>query len=223
MNQQSNNKGHTCRQAGFTLIEMLVVMALMAMLIVLSAPFVASLRSDISMQSTLRQVKVDLVSTISYSLAGKSFAALSADDLMNHKLIPAAYSLYFATDTDYGDQAPYKYLELIADEEGLEKSMSLSYEYDHEYRSPSVYLKGITLKNTEGTTTTDSAYIIILPPFGKILFVNDDENLLLNLTENDLYQNQHDFDEIQLSFQYKDDESSETIMTLNKSKVINIL
>lgn len=204
---------------------MLVVMALMAMLIVMSAPFVASLRSDISMQSTLRQIKVDLVSTISYSLAGKSFAALSADDLMNPKLIPAAYSLYFATDTDYGDQTPYKYLELTADEEGLEKSMSLSYEYDHEYRSPSVFLKGISLKNSEtgSITTTDSAYIIILPPFGKLLFVNDDENLLLHLNEKDLYQNQRDFDEIELHFQYKDDESSETIMTLNKSKVINII
>ncbi len=218
MNQIANNKG-------FTLIEMLIVLALMAMLIALSAPFVTSLRSDIAMQRTLRQVKTDMVSTIDYSLAGKSFAALSADDLMNPELIPAAYSLYFETSDTYGDQAPYKYLELSADEEGLSKSMSLSYEYEHEYEAPAVYLKEIVLKNSvnSGSTTTDSAHIIILPPFGKILFVNDDETLLLHPMEGDLYQNQNDFDEIELHFQHKDDESSETILTLDKGKVINIL
>jgi len=198
-------------------------MALMAMLIVMSAPFVTSLRSDTAMQSTLRQVKVDLVSTMSYSLAGKSFAAISADDLMNPELIPAAYSLYLKTDTDYGDQTPYKYLELSAESEGLDKPYKLSYEHEKEYDNPSVYLKEINLKNSESgnSVAVDSAYIVIMPPFGKILFVDEDDNFLNHMTENDLFQNQHDFDEIQLHFQYKDDELSEVVMSLNQNKVIN--
>ncbi len=207
---------------GFTFIEMLIVLALMAMLIALSAPFIASLRSDIAMQNTLRQVKTDLVSTMSYSMAGKSFASLSANDLMNPKLIPAAYALYFTKDDDYGDQTPYQYLELTAEEEGLNKSMKNSYKNPHDYASPSVYLKKIVLKGESNEKTVNSAYIIIMPPFGKILFVQEDENLLLHLVEDDLYQNQSDFDKIELYFQYKDDDATESVISFDKGKVINI-
>ena len=224
MNQQPDTKGLSVRKAGFTLIEMLIVLALMSMLIVLSAPFVTSLRSDIAMQRTLKQVKTDMVSTLSYALAGKTFASLSADELMDPTLIPAAYSLYFETDTDYGDQKPYKYFEIKADQEGLNQSMSRSYDFEHEYESPSVFLKGITLKKAGvEIATVDTAHIIILPPFGRILFVHDDEGLLQNMMEENLYQNQDDFDEIQLHFQYKDDENTLTTLTMNKGKVINIL
>lgn len=220
MKQFLQSKGS---KAGFTLVEMLIVLALMAMLIVLAAPFVTSLRSDIAMQRTLKQVKTDMVSALSYALAGKSFASLSADELMNPDLIPAAYSLYFETDTDYGDQTPYRYLELTADRDGLNSTMALSYDQPNEYESPSVYLKEISLKKLGTTvTTTDSAHVIVLPPFGRLLFVNDDEGLLLNIQEEDLYQNQHDFDEIELQFQYKDDEASLTTLSLDSGKVINI-
>jgi len=209
---------------GFTFIELLIVMGIMAMLIVLSAPFVSSLSSDIDIQRSIRQVKVDLVSVISYSLAGKSFAALSADDQMNPDLIPAAYSLYFEVD-NYGDQKPYKYLELTAEEEGLSKAMKLSYEMDHDYESSTVYLKEITLKNSNTGTSksVNSAYIMVLPPFGKLLFVDENKNFLSHLNEDDFYQNQREFDEINLLFQYKDDEITETILSLNSSKIINIL
>lgn len=225
MNRSPKNKGLSSAKAGFTLIEMLIVLALMAMLIVLSAPFVTSLRSDISMQRTLKQVKTDMVSALSYALAGKSFASLSADELINPDLIPAAYALYFETDTDYGDQTPYRYLELTAVDEGLNSTMELSYDYANEYESPAVYLKGITLTNSEtgASKATDSAYIIVIPPFGRLLFVDDDESYLQHVSETDFYQNQQDFDGIQLHLQYKDDEDSLTALTLNKAKVINIL
>ena len=209
---------------GFTIIELLIVLGLMAMLLALSVPFVASLRSDISLQKTLQGIKVDIVSTIDYSLAGKSFAALSADDLTNPKLIPAAYALYFETDSDYGEQTPYKYLELASEEEGLDKAMKVSYEMPHEYSAPGVYLKDISFYNSDTgrNEKADSGYIVVLPPFGKLLFVDDGEGFLSGLTENDFYQNQRDFNGIKLHFQYKDDESTETVMSLNQGKVINI-
>jgi len=217
MNQHSRTKG-------FTFIELIVVMALMAILIALSAPFVASLQSDIAMQRNLRQVKVDLVSIISYSLAGKSFAALSADDLMDPKNIPAAYALYFETDTDYGDQTSYRYMEFTAEEDGLNQAMELSYDIPHEYVSPAVYLKELNLINSiTGTSqSVNSAYIVVVPPFGKILFVNKGENFITGLSADGFYQDQKNFDEIELHFQYKDDELSETVISLNQSKIINI-
>ena len=209
---------------GFTLIEMLIVLALMAMLLTLSAPFVTSLRSDIAMKRVLRSVKLDMVSTISYSLAGKSFSALDADDLTDPALIPSAYALYFEKDFDYGDTNFYEYLEFVSEEDGTNKPMTVSYKNPHEYPAPSVYLHSIVFREsvTGNEVDADAGYIIVLPPFGKLLFVRDDESFLKSLTEDDLYINQHDFDEIILGFQYKDKPQTKVSLSLNRNKVINV-
>jgi len=211
--------------AGFTLIEILIVMGIMAMLIVLSAPFVTTLRSQIAMQGVLRQVKVDLVSTMSYSLAGKSYAALSEDDLMNPELIPAAYLLYFQKDADFGGERIYKYLELTAEEALSEKPLKTSYEFDHELSSPGVFLQDISLLNrvTGASQQVDAAYIVIMPPFGKVLFINDDQSFLSRLDAEELYRDREDFDEIQLTFQYKDRDFEAGTLSFSKDKILNIL
>ncbi len=211
--------------SGFTLIEIFVVIGISAMLIALSAPFVTSLQSDISMQQTLRQVKVDLVSTLNYSLAGKSFAALSAKQLMNPELIPEAYALYFQVDPSYGAQTPYDYLEFTANSDSEQKSLKSSYQKQNDYPNSSVYLKSITLLNSRKQSHLDlkNAFIFILPPFGKVIFLNENLESLAHLNSEKLEKNMDEYDQIKLTFQYKDDSKNAITLSFDKNKILNIL
>lgn len=213
------------KNKGFTLIEILIVVGIMAMLMALSAPFVSSLRADTSIQQTLRQVKVDLVSTLSYSLAGKSFAAISADDLMNPDFIPEAYALYFQVQDKDGYQPPYHYLEFTSSTSLEEKALKSSYQKENEYPNSTVFLKEIYLLNSTDQTTVkaEAAYIFILPPFGRVVFVNENLDTLDNFSQEKIQESIQSYDQIQMTFQYKDDEKNVSKLTFDKSKILNIL
>ena len=86
--------------AGFTLVELIIVMAIMSFLLALSAPMVEAARSDIAMNRTLRFVKTDMITAMGYALAGKSVAAQVSGDLKDRSQIPKTYALYFQTSDD---------------------------------------------------------------------------------------------------------------------------
>lgn len=212
------------------MIELLVVMGLMMILLAIAAPFASSIRSDISMKKTVRQIKTDIITNIGYSLAGKSIAALSARDLTNPDLIPSHYALYFKSDDDYGDQAPYRYIEMTTEiiDSSIQKTNVL-YQIEKEIASPVVYLKDIRLKTSESDTGTSvsSAYIIFTPPFGKIVFMNGYDSLLVDDHETfnpiTTFKDADNYKIIELDFQYKDDENSITTLSFSTDKIINII
>jgi len=218
-----------CR-AGFTLIEFLIVSGVMMFLLAMAAPFSTSIRSEISMKKTLRQVKTDIITTMGYSLAGKSIAALSEGDLMNTSLVPSHYALYFATDTDYGDQKPYKYLEMTTEIiTSSEQETKLVYQKEKEIPSSAIYLKSIRLKKNESDPglAVNSAFMLFVPPFGKVVFFTGHNSLLTDASYefNSLssIKNASDYRFIELDFQYKDEEQTLTTLSFGVDKMINIL
>ncbi len=208
-------------QKGFTLIELLVVIGLMAIVLGLSVPFVTSLRSDVSLRKTLKQVETDVVSTLNYSLAGKSFAAISSGDLVESELIPAAYLLHFQV-SEEGDQYPYIYFELADNGGGQENPMTITYQKNKDFPGSSVFLKQIELisRVDQVSESVQSASILIQPPFGRVSFIELGTENLGTFTEQILYDDQK-YDEIRLSFQYKDDEKNLSHFKFNTSKLLN--
>ncbi|MFH0837975.1 MAG: type II secretion system protein [Patescibacteria group bacterium] len=210
--------------AGFTLVELIIVMAIMGLLLAMSAPFVSATRSDISMSRTIRVIKTDLMTNLGYALAGKSIGALSADALLDPEQIPSHYALYFQKMDDYGGGVPYSYLEFHPLEDG--KNVKVSYMIEKEWPSSDVYLKEIRLSKDDGSAgkTVDSGLIFFTAPFGKINFVSGIKSLaegdMLNLKE--AFLSEADYKEIELVLQYKNEELSETTLSFSVDKYINV-
>lgn len=213
------------KNAGFTLVELIIVLAIMSFLIALSAPMVEAARSDISMNRTLRYVKTDLITGMGYALAGKSIAALSSGNLMDTKQIPESYALYFTTSPDDFAGPEYQYLELVPD--GDTGHVRLNYQVNKEWPSPAVALRAIRLLNEDGSTaeTPKEALIFFTSPFGRINIISDPGQLLseggtLDLTE--AFSAQSHIKKIELEFQFRDNEIGRSTLSLSTDKTINI-
>lgn len=212
------------------MVELLVVMTLMAFVLGMAAPFATSIRSDIAMRKTIRQVKTDLLTNIGYSLAGKSITALTAGDLMNPDLIPSHYALYFKADDDFGDPAPYKYVEMRSEiESSTVQKAKVIYQIDKEMPSPTIYISDIRLKTSESESgsSVDSAYIFFIPPFGKVVFINGNHDSLVENSSSSFdplssFQEYADIKGIELDFKYKDDDDSVMTLCFGSDKIINV-
>ncbi len=220
----------TPHNKGFTMVELLIVAALMMFLIALAAPFASSIRSDIAMRKVVRYTKSEILSTLAYALSSKSFAALSENDLTNPDLIPSHYALYFKSDDDYGSQSPYYYIELRSEIVDSETQFAKSiYSIEKEIASPTVYLKEIRLKENDedAGTPVDSAFIFFTPPFGKVNFVTGHDEIIGNdsATINTISAFKESLENkiIELDFQYKDEEQTLTTLRFGADKILNIL
>jgi len=207
------------------MVELLIVAALMMFLMAMAAPFASSIRSDIAMRKVTKHTKSEILSTLAYALSSKSFAALTQDDLTNPDLIPSHYALYFESDEDYGDQSPYRYIELrsgVADDR-----MQFIYDIEKEIASPAVYLKEIRIKENDGDggATVNSAFIFFTPPFGKVSFVTGRDDIISgSLTNiNTIFEESIDNKIIELDFQYKDEEQTLTTLRFGADKILNVL
>lgn len=212
------------------MIELLVVMTLMALILTMAAPFASSIRSDIAMRKTIRQIKTDLVTNIGYSLAGKSIAALTEGDLMNPNLIPSHYALYFKKDDDFGNPTPYRYVEVRSEiQSSTTQQAKVLYQIEKEIPSPAIYISDIRLKTSESGSgnSVDSAYIFFTPPFGKIVFLNGYDSLVENNSSSfdpiSAFKESASIKGIELDFKYKDDEDSVMTLSFGADKIINIL
>ena len=213
------------KNAGFTLVELIIVLAIMSFLLALSAPMVEAARSDISMNRTLRYVKTDMITGMGYALAGKSIAALTSDKLMDTKQIPESYALYFQTSPDDFAGPEYQYLELVPD--GDTGRVRLNYQINKEWPSPAVALRDIRLIGDAGGPgeSVKQALIFFTSPFGRINIISDPGALLtggtLDLTE--AFSAQSHIKKIELDFQFRDDEIGRSTLSLSTDKTINIL
>jgi len=210
--------------AGFTIIELIIVMAIMSLLLAMSAPFVSAARSDIAMNRMVRVLRTDIVTNLGYSLAGKSIAALSSDALLDVEQIPSHYGLYFRREDDYGGGVPYSYLEFRPQED--KGKLRVNYQIDKEWPSSEVYLKEIRLKKGDGSEgkQVHSALILFAAPFGKITLASGMDPLAdgdtFNLSE--ALVNESDYKKVEFVFQYKDDELSDIVLSFGTDKFINI-
>lgn len=215
---------------GFTFAELMIVSVIMMVLLGLSAPFVSSLRSEVALTSAIRQVKTDVITTMGYSMAGKSIAALSAGRLNDPTLIPGYYGLHFTSSSDYGSSEPYIYLELSTQLNSQNILVAKNiYQIEKEITSPVVYLKDIRIKKnaSEAGQSVGSVLILFSPPFGKVVFLLGQDTVverpgatISNLSE---FTSNNDNRYIELEFQYKEDPINSTVLTFGTDKVINIL
>jgi type II secretory pathway pseudopilin PulG len=218
------------RSKGFTMVELLVVAALMMFLMAMAAPFASSIRSDIAMRKVTKHTKSEILSTLAYALSSKSFAALSENDLTNPDLIPSHYALYFKTDEDYGDQSPYYYIELRAEVVDAQNQLAKNiYSIEKEIASPAVYLKEIRIKESdedEGTPVS-SAIVFFTPPFGKVDIVTGHDDIInggsADINTISAFKESIDNKIIELDFQYKDEEQTLTTLRFGADKILNIL
>lgn len=211
------------------MIELLIVLVIIMVLLALSAPFVTSLRSDVSIAQTLKEVKSDLVATMSYSMAGKSFASLASADGPSPELMPSRYALFFKKDAA-GIQNPYYYLETKTQTASSTNQPTQSiYRLEKEMPSPGVFLKSIRLINAAGVSKeVDSVMVFFTPPFGKVVIV--DGTGLINLTTDpnfsfnllDTFKPANTYEKMELDFQYKDDLPTLTTITFGIDKIINV-
>lgn len=215
---------------GFTMVELLIVAALMMFLMALAAPFASSIRSDIAMRKVTKHTKSEILSTLAYALSSKSFAALTQDDLTNPELIPSHYALYFKSDDGYGDQSPYYYIELRSEIVDAEIQLAESiYSIEKEIASPAVYLKEIRVKENDedAGTPVDSAFIFFTPPFGKVNFITGHDEIIgdVSATINTISAFKESIGNkiIELDFQYKDEEQTLTTLRFGADKILNIL
>jgi prepilin-type N-terminal cleavage/methylation domain-containing protein len=214
---------------GFTMIELLIVAALMMFLLALSAPFASSLRSDIAMNRTLQYIKSEIVTDMAYSISGKSITASVEGDLMNPDLIPSYYALYFQTAEDYGADKPHYYVEMRTDMETEPYTETgVMYKIAKELPSPTVYLREIRVKkdNTDTGTPVDSVFMVFVPPFGKVLFLSNMDSLITadsTFDSDEVFREAADYKAVELDFQYKDEEQTLATLRFGTDKVLNIL
>jgi len=203
---------HTKNPTGFTMVELLITLSLAAMLIGLAAPFVSTLRVDIAMQKTLKNIKFELVSALNYSLAGKSFATLDKKDLEKVSFIPQVYGFYLQKG-EYGHQPNYRYLEFKVENAEL----SIIYQKEHPLPSSEVFLSQIRLVDGEGVKPVDGVLILIKPPYGTIEFLE-----LESLDQTVPFSSQATYEEIHLSFQYKENQASHETLIFDQFKQFSL-
>lgn len=209
----------------FTFVELLIVSIIAMFLLALSVPMISSLRSTIEIKKTIVQVKTDLLMGMAYSLAGKSMAALSKDNLKDTSLIPSFYALYFIKADDYGEENPYYYKELGTKVSGNIIVTKDLYSIKKELPSPVVYLSSIKIKKDikdEGREVND-VLIMFSPPLGKIIFLANSSGLVQNTDYLAAFASSKDNRILELSFKYKDEDLNTETISISTSKVIEIL
>ncbi len=217
-------------QPGFTFVELLIVAAIMMVLMGLSVPFVSSLHADIALHRTIRQVKTDFLTNMTYAMSGKSIASLSARSLENADLIPGYYVLHFQRANDYGGDDPYYYLELSSKIglSGNEEAKPI-YQLAKEMPSPAVYLKEIRLKTNgaDSGTSVASASIFFAPPLGKIFLTTGVDGMIDNAFYSfdplAVFRQGNVPKTIELVFQYKNETDQTVTLSFGTDKIINVL
>lgn len=217
-------------QPGFTFVELLIVAAIMMVLMGLSTPFIVSLHADIALRRTVRQVKTDLLTNMTYAMSGKSIAGLSARMPNNVNLIPGYYVLHFRRAGDYGTDNPYYYLELSSTigSSGNEVATPI-YQLAKEMPSPAVYLKEIRLKTNgaDSGASLDSASIFFTSPLGKVSLVTGANGMIDNaayaLDPIAAFRLGNATKTIELVFQYKNEPDRTVTLSFGTEKIINVL
>lgn len=203
---------------GFTMVEILIVLGIVAILISLSAPFVSSLQRDITFQKNAQQAEFQILSTLNYALAGKSFTSLSQEGVKKEGVIPVAYGLYMKKGK-YGSQPDYQYLEFKENGAFLE----VIYKGVHPFSSESIYLDEISLFNTKKSVkSTNDLLVLIYPPFGKVRFIEVGKvpgKISQNLIDSPVSA----YQEVQLSFQYKNEDVFKQVLSFNLSKELSFI
>ena len=212
------------RSKGFTMVELLIVAVLAMVLLALSAPFVSALSAELAMLRTLRQVRTDLVTGLSYAMAGKSIAALSQNDLTNPELIPGYYGLHFQRDEDYGDPHPYSYVEFSAQvqEQNSQEAKPL-YALAKDLPSTAVFLQEIRLRQDaedEGKAL-EQILVLFAPPFGKVAF-SPSVTPESAFDPMEVFRQSGEGQVLELIFQHKDDEISRTTLRFGADKILQI-
>lgn len=210
-------------------MELIIVCAIAMILLGLSAPFVSALRGELEMKETLSKVKTDIITTMGYALAGKSIGAMASGNLADASLIPSHYALLFNTDSDYGNVSPYFYTEFttkIINKD--ENSTKLTYSIAKEMPSATIFIKDILLRKTETDAgqSVEAAFIFFSAPFAKVNLISSKK--IVDLDQGYSFDSlsafkASEYKYVDLGFQFKDDEKSQTVLTFGLDKVINIL
>jgi len=183
---------------GFSFVELIIVAALMLFLLSLVFPLLFSLRAELALGQTVRQVKTDLLAGLIYGTSGKSFAALESGDLLDPQGIPSHYGFHFKKVDPPQILSSYRYMEFR--NEPREKEWTPLYEIQKEW-TPGISLKSMVLKNdseTDGESFA-SLWVVFVPPFSKILFIPGEAmQPLEDLATSPLYR------QMGLEFAYKD-------------------
>ncbi len=208
---------------GFTFVELLIVSTLMMFMLAMAAPFTTAMQSEISMKKTVQQIKTNVITTMGYSLAGKSLTNASNNDLMDASLIPSRYALYFQKNDTWGDQYPYRYLEMTT-EVKTDGSQNTKVSYNHEKELPTstVYISDIRLIQNDGNeVSVNSSFIIFTPPFSKINFFPNQDPATFNKDIRQVIKDNDKYDSIEIDLMYKDELISLTTLKFGKDKILN--
>jgi len=202
---------------GFTFVELLIVATIALFLLTLSVPFVTSVRADVSLARTTKQIKTDLLATLAYGASGKSFAALSENDLLNPGFIPSHYAMQFTVAPSSLEPTSYYYMELRTDS-NLSESKQL-YKVEKELDVPGTFLKSIRLKATpeEEGKFIESVWVVFVPPFGKVLFAPGE-----TLEDLESIEQESIYSQMELVFGYKD-RPQETVLRFDTSKTLSVI
>lgn len=213
------------RVAGFTFVELLIVSTIMMFMLGMAAPFASSMRSEISMKKTIQQIKTNVITTMGYSLAGKSLTNASNNDLMDASLIPSRYALYFQKNDTWGDQFPYRYLEMTTNiSTGDSQLTKVSYNHEKELPTSTVYIKDIKLVDeNDNESSVDSVFIVFTPPFGRVNFFSNENPDTYNKDIRQTIKDNDEYEAVKIDFMYKDDPMSLTTLKFGKDKMLNIL
>lgn len=215
---------------GFTFVELLIVSAIMMVLMAMTVPAVDALRSDIALGRTIRQVKISILSTLSYSMAGKSIASLTARSPMDLSLMPGVYALHFRAADDYGEDEPYHYLEGSVGIDSVGNSSGkIIYANENESASDVVFLKEIRLKENaeDAGNPVNSVTVFFTPPLGKIFITSQPDASITQ--EGGLFSPIPLFEAadanrfVELDFQYKEETDKVMTLRLGIDKTINVL
>lgn len=209
------------------MVELLIVAAIMSILIAMAVPFTTSLRAELGIKKSMKQIKVDLTTNLGYAMSGKSISALSSGQVNELSKLPSHYALQLKSIDTYGDYNPYIYTEYNT-QPGYAGNLSseVIYALEKEIPSPVVYIKAIRLKNASGgTVSTSGVQVITMPPLGQVAFVPSStwltEGTSLNLEQ--LIYNNRQYEAVEIDLQYKDEAHTLTTLVFTKNKVINIL
>lgn len=222
--------GYLPKSKGFTFVELLIVSTLALFLLAFSTPFIISLRGDVHMSQRLKQIKSDLVQTMSYSVAGKSIAALISSSGPSPDLVPSSYGLFFVKDSATSAPLNYHYLELKTEwlSKANQPTKSLL-KIDKEPSNSTVFIRGIRLiDDLNVAQSVDSALILFQSPFGKTSFFNgasiislaSDPNYVFNLVD---LINSGQYQRIEIDLQFKDSLTKVHTITFDQNKVVNVL
>jgi four helix bundle protein len=224
-----NHRNNLKSVAGFTFVELIVVMSLMAALLALSAPMINSLRSEVAMRQTVHQAKTEIITGVGYAMAGKSIAALSDGNLKNADLIPSHYGLAFTAGMNAAGETPYRYVEFAVLKNSFSSRLATEiYSIEKEWPSYSIFLKEIRLKNdpSEEGISVPRLLVLFTPPFSTIAFVQNNETpegTLMSFDPAAALDAAKNYKLAELTFKHKDNANSLSTLRISTDKNLEIL